>query len=87
MINQRSNGPNASSAPESFLQLCGMKAVAQGRGALVTMGALKIEKSMPTWGDRSHLMPYMAMSENERQVYLQGGKLSLLTNHRLIEIT
>ena len=50
------------------------------------MGALKKQKNEPTWGDSSHLAPYMASSENERQVYLHGGKLSMLTTHRLVEI-
>ena len=31
-------------------------------------------------------MPYLASSENERQVYLNGGKMTMLTNRRLVEI-
>ena len=40
----------------------------------------------PVWGDYSHVMPYNPSSENEKQVYLSGGKLSVLTNKRLIQL-
>ena len=40
----------------------------------------------PVWGDYSRIMPYNPSSENEKQVYLQGGKLTLLTNKRLIQL-
>ena len=33
------------------------------------------------------MTPYKPSSEIERQVYLQGSKMSFLTNKRLIEIT
>lgn len=51
------------------------------------MGAIKKKNNLPTWGDNSHLVSYMPYSETEKQVYLQGSKISMLTNHRLIEIT
>ena len=51
------------------------------------MGSMKEQKMMTVWGDYSHVLPYLPSSENERQVYLHGGKLSLLTNKRLIEVS
>lgn len=33
------------------------------------------------------MTPYKPSNEIERQVYLQGGKMSMLTNKRLVEIS
>ena len=50
------------------------------------MGQTKIQKLKPTWGDHTYVLPYLPCSETEKQVYLKGGKMCLLTNQRLIEI-
>lgn len=54
---------------------------------MVTLGRLKIQEARPYWGNSSLVTPYKPSSEIERQVYLQGSKMSFLTNKRLIEIT
>ena len=41
---------------------------------------------MPTWNNYAYILPYMVSSELDRQVYLQSGKLSVLTNRRLIQV-
>ena len=80
--------------PEKLLKLSAMKAAAQNTEALVLMGAatsktaaLMRSRNEPLWGDNTKLVPYMHASENEKQVYLQGGKICALTSQRLVEIT
>ena len=65
------------------MQLAGFAQEGQTGGALVTAGFFK-EQKMPTWNNHAYTMPYMPSSEFDRQVYLQSGKMSVLTNRRLI---
>ena len=72
---------------ETFLNFSGTKATAQKTDVLVTLGLLKIQKERPQWGNRAYVTPYKPSNEVERQVYLQGSKVSMLTNKRLVEIS
>ena len=78
---------NKQREPETILQLEGTKSTAKNVGNLVTMGHLKVQDQFPIWGDYSYVLPYLPSSESEKQVYLQGSKLSMLTNHRIVEIS
>ena len=53
---------------------------------LVSLGLHQVAEQ-PAWGKRNQIRPYYPSSEVEKQVYLQGTKLNLLTDSRLIEVS
>ncbi len=56
-------------------------------GALVTLGMFKPQKQKPSWNDQGYVLPYYPTCELDKQVFLQSGSLSVLTDRRLILIS
>ena len=81
-MNQR---PNFNQKPETLLKV---QSCQPGPDVAihVTLGLCK-QPERPSWGKTNETRPYYPSSEVERQVYLQGSKVSLLTDQRLIEVS
>ena len=79
-IAKNSTGQTLSSPNEQLLNISEVRSLATAKDHQILLGIFRIPNEKPAWGKtyvQNAQIPYSLL---DKQVYLQGGNLTLLTN-------